>query len=116
MHMRRSVAAARYGHGVKSARQISPVSFERTSSTARSQQGRRSQPGSAVRGTTRLISANLPGPLPQARRPEPAAHGLGVIEHALMIIVIVALVLLVVGAASGFAHALWQNVSRGLSL
>lgn len=97
------------------ARQSAPVHPGRRWSAERSAQPRPAPRAVAVRGSTRVVYREVSTPVGQRRRAEPAGHGLGVIEHALMTLLITGMVILLIGAIGHSVHDLWQGVSNGLA-
>jgi hypothetical protein len=69
----------------------------------------------AVRGTTRVVYTDISALAHQGRRAEPAGHGLGVIEHALMMIFLAGMVFLLISAIGHSTNDLWQQVSNTFS-
>ena len=88
----------------------------RTRLTTASDRRRPAPPAGTARGTTRLVYTNIStAPDDRRRRREHTGHGLSVIEHALMIIIVAGLVILLFGAVGHAVSGLWQSVNSGLS-
>jgi hypothetical protein len=84
--------------------------------TALSDRPPRSAPSTvASRGASRVVYRYTPVPAHPGRRAEHVSHGVSVIEHALMVILLAGMVMLVIGAIAHPTHDLWQNVTNGLS-